>query len=244
MKQLPPSILAVLLLSTAPALAQATFRLGLRGGANRALTTLDAASANGYFYAASADKAPIYAWQAGVAAEVTFGKIAFQPALLFSQKGERLTTSVAYGDFGVTIIDRTSTNHYNWLELPLNVVYTRHGDHGFQLFAGPYVALAVGGRQRGTTATYPLYSTQQRPPTPTEFNIRSEYGADTSNRRLDTGVSFGVGYRRGPLQLQLGYGLGLRNLRRSPAAYGYDTTDAVAYNRVMQLTGTYFFRHL
>ena len=42
-----------------------------------------------------------------------------------------------------------STNRYNWLELPVNVVYSVRS---FQLFAGPYGALGVGGRRRGRSA--------------------------------------------------------------------------------------------
>jgi hypothetical protein len=142
----PLLLASALLLSAASAAAQTTFRLGMRGGASRASTTLDAAS-NGVdgFDIISADKSAIYTWQAGAVAEVRFGKLALQPALVFSQKGERLHTTVAARDSGFPFnTERTTTSRYNWLELPLNLVYTMHGDHGLQLFAGPYVAVAVG----------------------------------------------------------------------------------------------------
>jgi len=47
------------------------------------------------------------------------------------------------------------------------------------------------------------------------------------------------------VQVQLGYGLGLRNLHQ-PAdngrvAFVHDFGADAAYNRVAQLTGTYFF---
>ncbi len=234
---------AALLSSAAPASAQTTYRLGLRGGLNRALTTLDGAS-NGIdgFTNISADKSAIYAWQAGVVLEASFGKLAFQPALLFSQKGERFHTATSSRDTGFAFYtDQTSTNRYNWLEIPLNVVYTLHGDHGLQLFAGPYVALAVGGNQKGTTLranAVAKFASQ-------DFNDQVAYGADTNNRRLDAGVNFGVGYRQGPLQVQLGYGLGLRNLHQADGSllydYGHNFNADAAYNRVAQLTGTYFF---
>jgi len=226
-------------------MAQTTFRLGVRGGANRALTTLDKAS-NGVdgFENISASKSAIYAWQGGIVAEVGFGKLALQPALLFSQKGEKLHAAASARDSGFPFnAEQTSTNRYNWLELPVNLVYTLHGDHGLQLFAGPYVALAVGGRQRGTT--YPYYgpAVDSRP---FDFDRQVSYGSSTPNRRFDAGVNFGVGYRQGPLQVQLGYGLGLRNLHQpsaeanaSPIQHNFDA-DA-AHNRVAQLTGTYFF---
>ncbi len=53
----------IMLLSAATAAAQTTYKLGLRGGINRATTTLDAASNSpgSYKFAHSADKAAIYA---------------------------------------------------------------------------------------------------------------------------------------------------------------------------------------
>lgn len=232
-------LLAVALLAGATAAsAQTTYRVGLRGGLNRALTTSDGASNfSGINLAYSADKSVVYAWQAGAVLEVNFGKLALQPALIFSQKGEKLHTYYSSGDYALYYTETTSTNRYNWLELPLNVVYTLHGDHGLQVFAGPYVALAVGGRQKGA------YTPARTGPQ--DFDNQVHYGSNTNNRRLDAGVNFGVGYRQGPLQVQLGCALGLRNLHQDGGTFYYDyghnfNADA-AYNRVAQLTGTYFF---
>jgi hypothetical protein len=143
-------------------------------------------------------------------------------------------------------IEQTTTNRTNWLELPLNVVYTLHGDHGLQVFGGPYVALVLGGRQKDT---FYNSSSGVRGPYTDPIDERIGYGADTNNRRFDAGVNVGIGYRQGPLQVQLGYGLGLCNLRRpSPPTIDpgfspqlHDFNGDPAYNRVAQLTGTYFF---
>ena len=69
MKQLI-TLLASLFLSTSLASAQPTFRLGVRAGANRTLTTQDAASTYSQtqpniYTNYSATKSAIYAWQAG-----------------------------------------------------------------------------------------------------------------------------------------------------------------------------------
>ena len=253
MKQLPtPALVAALLLGllAAPAAAQTTLRLGLRGGANRALTTVAASgnSSGSYPFSYSTDKAALYAWQAGAVLEVAAGKFALQPALVFSQKGEETSTALTLsGIAGYTAAQTASTNRYNWLELPLNLVYTLHGDHGLQVFAGPYLALAVGGRQRGTTTATSYYGPvyDLLPGQPVYFDNALAYGIGTNNRRLDAGVNFGVGYRQGPLQVQLGYGLGLRNLHQPANApridFGHEFAADAAYNRGVQLTGTYFF---
>ena len=124
--------------------------------------------------------------------------------------------------------------------MPVNVVYTLHG---FQVFAGPYVALGVGGRQHGTISGFSPYYIKFIPQCVDE---KVAYGPDTNNRRLDAGVNFGIGYQWGPLQVQLGYGLGLWNLHQDNSFqlynHGHDFDQDAAHNRVMQMTGTYFFK--
>ena len=238
-------LLFTVLLNAASVAAQPTYKLGLRGGLNRATTTLDAASTGGSNPSWSANKSAIYAWQAGAVLEIAFQKIAFQPALVFSQKGEQFNTRTSVIGFAGTSDHHTrSTNRYNWLELPVNVVYTVHG---VQLFAGPYVALAVGGKSQSAwryTSSAPTVG-----PTESAYGRKIMHGDDTYNRRLDAGVNFGAGYQYGQLQAQLSYGLGLRNLHQKPNIHiidenpdYHDFNANAAYNRVVQLTGTYFFK--
>ena len=247
-KLLPTFLAIALALSAATAAAQTTFKLGVRGGTNRALTTVaPAGSATGLnTYDRSADKSAIYAWQAGLVLEAAFGKFAVQPALVFSQKGEKFTTDVYFNALGGGFAaSSSSTNRYNWLELPINFVYTLHGDHGLQVFAGPYVAMGVGGRQTGTN----YFAAPNISYAPYEFNNQVTYGAGTNNRRFDAGINFGLGYRQGPVQVQAGFGLGFVNLHRETPGFdpgfspltAYNFYNDAAYNRVLQLTGTYFF---
>jgi len=230
-----------MLLSVATASAQPTFKLGVRGGLNRASSTVEAASispSSQYYYSAS--KSAIYAWQAGAVLDVAFHRFSLQPALVFSQKGEQFDATTSMSGFaGVTGTRSSIVNRYNWLELPVNVVYTLHG---FQVFAGPYVALGVGGRQHSIISGFSPCARFA----PQSIDYKAYYGPDSNNRRLDAGVNFGIGYQRGPLQMQFGYGLGLRNLHQSNSYqlydYGHDFSQDAAYNRVMQLMGTYFFK--
>lgn len=242
MKRLLLSLPAIVLLAAATASAQTkpTFSLGLRGGANLTRTTLDPTSnTSDGNYNFAADKSAIYAWQAGLVGEVAFGKLALQPALLFTQKGEHFSTAISSRDSGFPYYEESSsTNRYNWLELPLNLVYTLHGDHGLQILAGPYVALAVGGRQQVEGSSSGVVG-------PYSYTAPLKYGPNTYNRRFDAGLNAGLGYRQGPVQVQLSYSLGLVNLHQQgadypPSAFFYAPYDA--YNRVAQLTGTYFFK--
>jgi hypothetical protein len=251
MKNATPLIVTALLWSASlVAQAQTTVRLGIRGGGARARTTVDPSSnsENLPAYSFSTSKSAITTWQAGLALDISFGKLAFQPALLFSQKGEHFDRQTYTGDLVGYYTNTIGTTRTNWLEAPLNVVYTLHGDHGLQLFAGPYVALGVGGRQRGTT-TSTIFGGGGAGGTQ-DFDNQISYGPDTNNQRLDLGANFGVGYVLGPVQVQLGYSLGLRNLHRaSPptidpgfSPYSHDFNGDAAHNRGFQLTGTYFVK--
>lgn len=236
-------LLASALLSAATTSAQTTFRLGPRGGIQLASTTVASSgtSASSYF-AYSSEKSIIIAWQAGVVGEINFGKLAIQPALVFSQKGEKLHTIVGIEGVAYTSTsETTSITRYNWLELPLNVVYTPHRDHGLQFFAGPYLAQAVGGHRAAATTGTGL-------PAPSITSSTISYSADSPNRSFDAGANFGIGYRQGPLQIQLGYQLGMYNLHRKDTSerdnridYIHNFEEDAAYNRMIQLTGTYFF---
>ena len=242
-----PFLLLAALLSGASAAAQTTYKLGLRGGANRAITTLGASgnSPGSYPFSYSADKSAIYAWQAGAVLEIAFRKFSVQPALLFSQKGEVFHMQTSHsGVAGTSRRDTRRTSRVNWLELPVNVVYTVHG---VQLSAGPYVALAVSGRQQSTWRF--ISSTPIVGPTESAYGGNIAFDDGSHNRRFDAGVNFNVGYRRGPLQVQLGYGVGLRNLHQVPAIdfdnvtdpqFNHDFDADAAYNRVAQLSATYF----
>lgn len=233
---------ALLLAPAAPASAQSTVHLGLRGGALRTKTTLDptANSNNLPAYSYSASKSALIAWQAGLVLEASLGRFALQPALLFTQKGDHSEASYYMGDLVGVYGEATRTLRTNWLELPVHVVYTWHG---VQVFGGPYVALALGGRQRGTAVGYS--STNYT--TPYAYDQPVAYGPGGDSRRLDAGLDAGVGYRLGAWQAQLGCQLGLRNLhqaaggqRQASSSY-WDVPLDAAYTRGWQLSGTYFF---
>jgi hypothetical protein len=201
--------------------------------------------------------------QVGGTLNVGFGKFAFQPSLLFTQKGAKLTAAETDNSSGYNTtasVELKPRLHY--LELPLNVVYTSEGDHGFQLFAGPYVALGVGGGgsyQVSLASTDPQYSPfagTYPGSLAVEYGDRQNDNSAATNgtgggglglsaptltltaRRFDAGLNGGVGYRVGPVQAQLGYSLGLVNF--VPNGPDGEDTGSKAYHRGFQLSATYF----
>jgi hypothetical protein len=202
--------------------------------------------------------------QAGGTANIPFGggKLAFQPSVIFTQKGaelKRAGTSETNG-FPFTY-NVTATPKTNFIEVPLNFVYTCGGDHGFQVFAGPYVAFGVGGSGsytvdfKSTNPALSLYN-QQYP-----GSLQVEYGANQNPNdtpqtstltdapililtfhRFDAGLNAGVNYRVGPFQAQLGYGLGLVNfVPNDPNDPDGNDTGSKGYHRSFQLSTNYFF---
>ncbi|RZK15823.1 MAG: PorT family protein [Hymenobacter sp.] len=243
-------------LFAATAHAQTRISIGPRLGGNLAtgtFSTIDPAAAAGYNYDYS--RSALLGGQVGVAASIGSGHWAVQPALVFTQKGlrQKLTGSYSFGGVSVQENDQIDCRvHY--LELPVNVVYSLGADgNGFQLFAGPYVAIGVGGR-----ATYTLNYTTNDPNFPggsdsesqpfafgntfaePDPNSTNSVDADARARRFDAGINAGIGYRRGPLQVQLGYGLGLLNVQPDYPA-SYQMSNDKGYLRATQLTATYFF---
>ncbi|RZK86666.1 MAG: PorT family protein [Hymenobacter sp.] len=200
--------------------------------------------------------------QVGIAASIGSGHWAVQPALVFTQKGlrQKVTINYSFGTLSAQENDQIDCRvHY--LELPINVVYSLGQDgNGFQLFAGPYVAVGVGGQ-----ANYSLELTTNDPNYPGDSyngsqqfafgdtfvepdpNSTNPVALDARARRFDAGINAGVGYRRGPVQVQLGYGLGLLNVQPDyPANYqsnpgGYQPSNDTGYLRTLQLTATYYF---
>ncbi|MDO7850263.1 outer membrane beta-barrel protein [Hymenobacter convexus] len=251
-----PVTLLCSLLSIATASAQATYRFGVRAGGNYATTTEKSATFTSYGNATAAyHKSPLFAGQIGVVLEARWNKLAFQPALLFSQKGTLIDADLMSIDPATGYFQRRvgqTTARYNWLELPLNLVYDLPGQLGLHVFAGPYVAVGVGGK-----AISEVYNSTNDPNNPaqipyTKFGDKIEYDLSDAtlaitafsirgfySRRVDAGFNAGVGYRRGPVQVQAGYGLGLVNLYYDKAADRYNSSSG--YNRVAQLTATYFF---
>ncbi|MBF9221996.1 outer membrane beta-barrel protein [Hymenobacter ruricola] len=186
----------------------------------------------------------------------------FQPSLIYSSKGAEYTGSTDFPGSNPsyhTAINVSATPKVGYLELPLNFVYTFGGHDGFQVFAGPYAALGVSGSGSasakidtndpdllalGVTGSIPIklkveFGDKQNDNANNNPGTSGTPTATLTVRSFDAGLNAGVGYRFGPFQAQLGYGLGLVNF--APNDPDGNDTGAKSYNRVVQLSANYFF---
>lgn len=236
--------------------AQTRVSFGPRVGGNLSSATFNALNqASGGGSSLSLSRSSLPGVQVGMGASIGSGPWTLQPALMFSQKGLKQTATASESFAGETVtLDLRVTSRINYLELPVNVVYTLGADgQGVQLFAGPYVAVGVGGKADYTekiTSTNPTsffnleasgsqgyaFGNTFAEPDPNGANT---VDVDARARRLDAGFNAGVGYRTGPFQAQLGYAFGLRNAQPDyPASYRLANTTG--YHRSVQLVATYF----
>ena len=235
---------AVLALAATSAQAQASISFGPRVGVN-----LSSASISGPGTEGVSPKS-IFGGQLGATADIRFGNFAIQPSLVFTRKGFKVTQSDTETFNGVTATysDKRTLN-INYLELPVNLVYTTGGDHGFQMFAGPYAAFGVGGNAPyETDVVIPGIMNDHKSGTgkinfanqePKPSSSSSSNDNDVTVRRFDVGGNVGIGYRQGPFQVQASYGLSFSNLIPLNSD-GSDSKDK-AHNQLGQLTVNYFF---
>ncbi|MBD2714626.1 PorT family protein [Microvirga sp. STR05] len=242
MQKALPLALAALLLAGA---AQAQITVGPRLGGNLATVKLETEQAD------APDTKALFGPQVGLTLNAQFGNLSVQPSLLYSRKGFQIDDSRNVDfDFDGDGTDEayslttTAKARLGYLELPINLVYSTDGaEGGFQVFAGPYVGMGMGGsynvkaRVEGDGLEYSDSNSSG-----VKYADKASDDEDDDNlyvRRFDVGLNAGIGYKAGPVQAQLGYGLGLSNLVPNDAD-GNDTGEK-ARNRAFHLSLSYFF---
>ena len=191
--------------------AQVAVGFGPRLGGNVSSATfnfVDNASGPGGSFSSS--RSSLMGFQVGLGASIGSGHWAVQPAVVFTQKGLKGAAQSTFDFFGSpTTVNESYTARVNFLELPVNVVYALGSNgEGFQLFAGPYLAVGVGG-----TGDYDLkISTPGQEPETYSGSQGMEFGdrfleptpgngsqlyVEFRARRFDAGLNAGIGYRRG-----------------------------------------------
>lgn len=188
----------------------------------------------------------------GVIADVPFSdNFSFQPGLLYSSKGYNLDIEKSMENIlGEPLPDGASIDGYfrgtfNYIEVPLNFAFKAND---FQIFAGPYVALGLSGKQKyDFTIKYMGFSSSDDD----EMKLKPVFGEvkaedldddEDAFTALDYGINAGVGYKVGPVLIQAGYSLGLGNM--TPLYEGDSDSDRADYkisNRVITLSASFFF---
>ena len=206
-----------LLLGSQVGQAQTTFSVGPRVGYN--LSTVRYRKDDLAASSAVADASYRSGVEAGLVANIGFGRVALQPAVLYSQKGYKLYGQ-AFSAGANYLYQSNTTYRFDYISLPLNVVVSMKATgQGLQLLAGPYLGLLAGGHY--SYADQYTYSAGQVIAGQGEGRVKagdsfmfSSTPPDNSfySRRLDVGLQAGLGYRHQAFQLQAIYSLGLRNI--------------------------------
>ena len=192
-----------------------------------------------------------YGAQVGATLNAQFGNLSVQPSLLFTMKGDKTQSSesestVINGQTFSYSYEAKQTIRLNYLELPVNLVYSTNGaEGGFQVFAGPYVALGLSGKVNSdskSTITAGGNTQTQSDSDESDIEFVSKEGKDDKAylRSLDAGFNMGLGYKVGGIQAQLGYSLGLGNL--VPKDIDDKDPEITVRNRGFQLSLSYFFQ--
>jgi len=202
---------AVLLVT--PAVAQVKFSVGPTVGAIASTSTY---AGNPAVYASPYLK-PTYkiGAEAGVRAVIAIGKVAIQPALLYSQKGFDLSgsynESVSIGILTTNVQERF---RLNYLCLPVNIAYSfQESGKGVQLFAGPYISFLLGGKAQFDNSTRADNGYQTFYQTTQTIKSGPEDKGDgaTYFQRYDAGFQAGIGYVYNNWLVQGSYSLGVVN---------------------------------
>ncbi len=229
-------LLSLALLLVPPARAQAQMqapervRIGLLAGPQINLGRLHDVTAISYEHNREFGAA------GGLLIDIPFGRWAVQPGFLYSSKGFSGTViyQSRYIDGRGRVDDKVDIAHdWNWLEIPLNVVFTTKRTRGWQLLAGPYIALLLNGRQRATLTEWenpPYYNYNQRTELTGPLKATNDVQPDDLRgsavnflRPRDAGVQLGGGYCFGRFGLRFSSSWGLRNL--VPKQFGEASGD-------------------
>ena len=191
MKSITTLLVLMILLTSNSLTAQS--KIGITGGATFATVTAK-------FQGISMSPKMKAGFTAGIFSDVPLSSnFSFQPALNFVQKGYSIKDD--------TYSDKININY---LEIPLNLVYSIQNNTGFFIGAGPSFAFGLSGKEKYTDKTDPQNSE----------DIKVKFGsADDEMKRLDIGANVLAGYAfTGGFLISANYNLGLTNIQNGDAS--------------------------
>jgi hypothetical protein len=136
----------------------------------------------------------------------------FQPGLIFSQKGMKMSLS-SYGVSG------SATLTLNYLDVTLNLLYKiKTGDIKILLSAGPLISFGLSGKGSANGE---------------DSDIKFGSANDDDFKAMDFGLGIGGGIEFDQFQLGVNYTFGLSNIGPSSQSTG---TEVTVKNNVLSLT--------
>ena len=173
--------------------------------------------------------------------------LALQPAIGITKKGSSYDVKEEYS--GQATVEGYSRDRVTYIDVPVNIAAgIRLGPGQIQLFAGPYIAYAIAGKNR-----YDIQSTGESDPVnlkdtkKIKFTNKIEEGDHDDDdiasfqRPFDYGVNIGLGYSYNQLLFNIGFAMGLANLQPDVAMQGFDPNDFKFSNRSIFFTVAWLF---
>jgi opacity protein-like surface antigen len=159
----------------------------------------------------------------GTATYEVFENFSVEAGLLFTNKGY-------HQDSGSSKIKM----YINYIELPINAVYKIElKNYKLNVFAGPYISYAVGGKIRSNTMIFMNAEGEK------VNELQLKFGSDLTKhqfRKMDFGLNFGAGVElTNKVSIDLHYELGMYNI-------SVNTKDKLSYrNQVIEISLGYKF---
>ena len=197
--------IVLFMLTTLHVKSQATF--GVKGGLNFAHVTYKQGTTTTKF----TSKTGIHAGFFGIIPVA--GNISFEPALLYTAKGGKYSSTDPSDPTGVIL---------NYMELPLNITYNLKLNSNENIkpiiFAGPYAAYAMSAKVKYTNSTEKL-------------KIGNSSNSDL--KPLDFGVNIGAGVKISNIVLSMQYGIGLSNISSASATPGKNGVFGLSFGYLL-----------
>ncbi|MGN6294267.1 MAG: porin family protein [Chitinophagaceae bacterium] len=182
-------------------------------------------------------------FQAGVNADWHFNRsFSLQSGLSFTTKGVKQKGSELWiGGTGGTTTYYTNTINQQYLQLPLRIAYQPVVNHPTKFFihAGPYIAYGIGGKETMEETTKPATASPDQRFVVHTFEKEQRRRGSYHLKRLDYGLSAGLGILYQRFVLSAGYELGLSDIGKINNYYGNYPPAYVYKNRNLYLTVGY-----
>ena len=173
--------------------------------------------------------------------------LAFQPSANITIKGvAHNVNSWNSGQAVYTGYDRTRITYF---EVPLNLALgIRLGQGQIQVFAGPYIAMAIIGVERwdyeeNVNGIREVSKDSKRVKFRNTVSEEDHGDEDVAyyQKPFDYGVNFGLGYKYKHLLFNAGFAMGLANLQPDMSGTEFDPKDYKYSNRTIFITAAWLF---